>query len=123
MNFKGAIMIRAIKIFFIISSFFFIPLQADERIGGTLNHVDLMIEDLYNEDGHNCGERYYAINRNDCCMRISIKLTKSMNVEDHLIDYTVILDSHKKVDLGFVVQKIVSDTSSWKYDWKAIEES
>lgn len=98
-------------------------LYGDERVGGTLENVDLLIEDLYNDDGYNFGEKYVAINRGQSQMRISIRLTDMENVEDHLIDHTVILGPHRKVDLGYVIQNNLAKSSNWKYEWKAQKDA
>jgi len=93
-------------------------LQAEERIAGTLESVDLIIEDMYNEQGHNYGERYFAINRNDTPVRISIRLTEAKNAEDHFVPYTIVVKPLEKVKLGKVKQTDLTAESFWNYAWE-----
>jgi hypothetical protein len=98
------------------------PLSADERIGGTLENVDLFIEDLVNEDQHNFGEKYSVINRNAVPVRVSIKLLNKENIEDHLIDDYKIIAPHKKTELGYILQKDPAKPANWKYEWQTVRE-
>lgn len=93
-------------------------LSANGRIGGSLENVDLVVEDLYNEDDHNYGEKYYVINRNDHPMRVSIKIKDIINGEDTLIRHTIIVESHDSAELGMIVQKDLGKTADWKYEWQ-----
>lgn len=110
---------KLLSSFFFLITFIVIPLQASERDVGTLDNVDLIVSDLYNEDRHNYGEEYFVLNRNDHPMRVSIKLTESKNVEDHIIRYTIIVEPHDRVGMGFVLQDEVSKGADWKYTWEA----
>jgi len=112
------------KKFFIFLLFTTLPLfslSAEDRIAGTLDHVDLLIEDLYNDDGHNFGERYLVVNRGKKPKRVSIQLNEVENAEDHLVDDPVTVPPHKKLDLGYVVQKDASRGANWKYEWQVLE--
>lgn len=106
-------------LFSLLASLFIqFTLSADERIGGTLENVDLFQADLYNDDGHNFGEKYSVINRNDHPMRVSIKLTSSQNIDNHLVPYSIVLPPHKKGDLGYITQQDPKKGSDWKYEWQ-----
>jgi hypothetical protein len=104
--------------FLLITIFSLRFLSGEEKIGGTLENVDLMITDLINEDNHNYGERYYAINHNPYSMRISIKLTDGFNAENRLIRHTIIVEPHDRVELGLITQKDLSKNAEWKYEWQ-----
>lgn len=112
-------MTRFLALFITIISTLVFSLHADERIGGTLENVDLLIEDIYSDEGHNFGEKYSVINRDKASMRVTIRLTESENIEDHLIDHAIIVDPHRRVDLGYIQQKDVAKGACWKYEWKA----
>ena len=92
-------------------------LSGDEKIGGTIENVDLIVSDLTTDYNHNYGDRYYAINRNDYPVRVSIKMINGVNAEDHLIRNTVIIEPHERADLGLIRQKDPLKTSDWKYEW------
>jgi hypothetical protein len=115
-------MTKLLSFLLTLVSLAFFTVNADERIGGTLENVDLLIEDIYNDDGHNFGEKYSAINRAKVSMRVSIELLESENIENHLIEHAVIVDPHRKVDLGSVLQKNVAKGSNWRYEWKATKD-
>jgi|ERR1700733_12441237 len=97
-------------------------LSGEERIGGSLENVDLMISDLTNEDNHNYGDRYYAINHNDYPMRVSIRITEGFNAEDRLVRNTIIVEPHEGADLGVITQKNLAKYADWKYEWQTRED-
>ncbi len=104
--------------YFLFFAFFAcFTLQAEERIAGTLDEVDLIISEMENDKGHNYGEHYFALNRGTLPVRLTIKLTDTTNAEDRLIAYTIILNPRERADLGTVTQKDVSKESGWKYQW------
>ena len=90
----------------------------EEHVVGTLNDVDLISANLFNEDGHNFGEKYFVLNRNDQPMRISIHLIESENAVDHLVKYTIIVNRHDKVEVGHILQDKISVKANWKYEWQ-----
>lgn len=101
-----------------LTLFFASYVHSGERIAGTMESVDLIIEDMYNDNGHNFGERFYAINRNDFPIRLSIHLTEAKNAENSFVAYTLIINPLEKVKLGKVRQKDLTAESSWNYEWE-----
>ncbi|MGA8164510.1 MAG: hypothetical protein WB791_05725 [Waddliaceae bacterium] len=103
--------------------FFLLPFSTslggeEEQVVGTLNGVDLIFADLFNKDGHNFGEQYFVLNRNDQPMRVSIRLVGSENAVDHLVKYTIIVNRRDRVEIGKVIQDNLSEGANWKYEWQ-----
>lgn len=103
--------------FFIFSLFLSMTLYGEERIAGTLENVDLIIEDVTNEKGHNHGEKYFAFNRNHYPVRLTIRLTDQSNADDQLVPFTIIIKPQDRVQIGIVMQKNPEEESSWNYEW------
>lgn len=93
------------------------PLSAN-RIGGTIQNVDLIIKNLCNSDNHDCGEEYFVINHNDFPMRVSIRITDQINTDDRLIHNIIIVEPHDKASLGSVLQKDTAKPADWKFQWQ-----
>lgn len=108
---------KSLFLFVLILFLLQLSLSAEDRIAGTLNNVDLFKTDLFNEDGHNIGENYFALNRNEAPMRIAIKLASAQNAEDHLIQHIIVLSPHQKADLGYITQQDLNKAANWKYEW------
>lgn len=89
----------------------------EERIAGTLDDVDLIIERLEKDNGHDYGERYFALNRGTSPVRLTIKITDIENADQQLLSHTLILNPHERVDLGTVVQTDITKEARWKYEW------
>ena len=108
--------------FTLLSFLFCASLICEERIASTLENVDLIIEDVLNETGHNFGEKYFAYNRNDFSVRLSIKLVGERNTLDKLIPYTIVIKPLSKVKLGKVTQSNPKEEASWNYEWEVIPD-
>lgn len=103
---------------FALSFLFSAALVGEERIASTLENVDLMIEDVHNNKGHNFGEQYSALNRNDYPVKLSIKIVGARNASDQLVPYTIIVKALDKVKLGKITQANPKEESSWNYEWE-----
>jgi hypothetical protein len=115
-----------LRIFPVLLSLFFCTfsfLHAEERIASTLNDVDLLVSDLYNENGHNWGEKYIAINHNSFAVKASIKAQDLINAEDKLLRHTIIIEPGDRADLGSIMQKDLSTHADWKYEWQIRPDS
>ncbi len=109
---------KFISIFLFLAIFSMHTLFAEEKIGGTLNNTDLIVKDLVNEEGHNYGERYYVLNRNDYPVKVSIKLTDGQNIDDYLVPYTIVVKEFQRIEIGEIYQTDIKKESSWNYEWQ-----
>lgn len=100
--------------FFFLS---FFAIEAGERIVDTLNQVDLIVVDRVNVDGYSFGEEYFACNRNDFPVYISIRLIKAENVGSDLAIGPMTATPKTKINLGSVLQTNTSKVASWRYEW------
>jgi hypothetical protein len=100
----------------------FANIWSAERIAGTIDQVDLLIENLTNEKGHNFGERYYAFNRSSHPVRVSIRVIDSINADDKLVNYTIIAKPLDRVKLGKIIQSDLKKESKWEYTWEVASD-
>lgn len=90
----------------------------EERVAETLEKVDFIIDTLRDDEGNIYGESYYAMNRNDYPMRISMEITHQENVDAKIVPYTIIMKPDARVPLGSVVKNDTDMDASWKYEWE-----
>lgn len=102
----------------LMSFLFCSSLIGEERIASTLENVDLIIEDIHNENGHNYGEQYFARNRNDHPVKLSIKIAGARNASDDLVPYMIVIRPLDKVKLGKITQADPKQEASWNYEWE-----
>ena len=109
------------QIFYSIALFLLIGANSmvwgEERVAETLDNVDFIVENLKDEEGKMYGESYFALNRNNYPMRISMEITQAKNVETKIAPYTIVMEPSARVPLGTVVKINPEEDAVWNYEW------
>lgn len=105
------------KIIFILFVFINFSLLSEVRVLDTLQNVDLIAEDRKDDQGRKNGVNYYAHNRNNGVVYVTIDALNAKNVYENLTYSQVVVDASDKVFLGWVIQTKNEDQSHWEVEW------
>jgi hypothetical protein len=83
-----------------------------ERVVGEHRGVEISIVDRISSDGHDHGDEFYALNKNDFAVTVWIVVTEAKNVSTKLIEEPTLLEPGQRLYLGYVYQ----------YDWYSDSE-
>jgi hypothetical protein len=95
-----------------------VHLALESRIAQSINNVDLIIEDKFNDQGENYGDEFFIHNRNDIPIQVSIKVVNSLNAKDNILKNTVIIESLEQISAGSVTMDDPTQESHWSYELK-----
>ena len=88
-----------------------------EQIIDTINHVDLIEMEHFDENGVINRKDYFVYNGNSFPMYVKIHLTKEINVKNELANVSVTVLPESVVELGQVKKDKTDQPADWDYNW------